>query len=59
MRTAYFGNPSKQRTVQVTQETDGLTFVAFESGTEYYYDDYFEAIEALKKAGYTYFFGSE
>ncbi len=49
----YFGNPSKQRTAQVTRKPDGLTFVAFESGAECYYDDYYDALDALSKAGYT------
>ena len=33
-RIEYFGNPSKQRTAQVTREPDGLIFVVFESGAE-------------------------
>lgn len=49
----YYGNPNKQKTVQVIQEPDGLTFAAFESGAECYYDDYYEALDALAKAGYT------
>lgn len=49
----YFGNPSKQRTAQVTREQGGLTFVAFESGAECYYDEYADALDALSKAGYT------
>ena len=49
----YFGNTSKQRVAQVTREPDGLTFVAFESGAECYYDDYCDAVDALSKAGYT------
>ena len=52
-RIEYFGNPSKQRTAQVTREPDGLTFVVFESGAECYYDEYDDALDALGKAGYT------
>ena len=49
----YYGNPSKQRVAQVTREQGGLTFVAFESGAECYYDEYSDALDALSKAGYT------
>lgn len=52
-RIEYYGNPSKQRTAQVTREPDGLTFVALESGAECYYDSYDDALDALSKAGYT------
>ena len=52
-RVEYYGNPSKQRTAQVTREPGGLTFVAFESGAECYYEDYGDALDALGKAGYT------
>lgn len=52
-RIEYYGNPRKKLTAQVTREPDGLTFVAFESGAECHYDDYYDALDALSKAGYT------